>query len=94
MEAMAAAKPVVARSVGGVPELVQDGKTGYMVPPRNPEALAFAMEKMMALSPEQRSEMGKPGRAHIEANYSLERVVDQREELHMELLQKKGLGDQ
>ncbi len=93
MEAMAAAKPVVATNVGGVPELVQDGKTGYIVPPRNPEALALAMEKMMALSHEERSEMGKAGRAHIEANYSLERVVDQWEELYKELLQKKGLGD-
>ncbi len=93
MEAMAAAKPVVATSVGGVPELVQDGKTGYIVPPRNPEALALAMEKMMALSDEERFEMGKSGKAHIEANYSLERVVDQWEELYKELLQKKGLGD-
>lgn len=92
MEAMAAAKPVVATSVGGVPELVQEGKTGYIVPPRNPKALALAMEKMMALSAEERSEMGKAGRAHIEANYSLERVVDQWEELYMELLQKRGWG--
>ena len=93
MEAMAAAKPVVATSVGGVPELVQEGKTGYIVPPRNPEALALAMEKMMALSHEERCEMGKAGREHIEANYSLDRVVDQWEKLYMELLQKKGLGD-
>ena len=93
MEAMAAAKPVVATNVGGVPELVQDGKTGYIVPPRNPEALALAMEKMMALSHEERCEMGKAGRAHIEANYSLDRVVDQWENLYKELLQKKGLGD-
>jgi len=91
MEAMAAAKPVVATCVGGVPELVQEGKTGFIVPPRNPEALALAMEKMMTLPQERRCEMGKTGRAHIEANYSLERVVDQWEELYRELLKRKGL---
>ncbi len=85
-----AAKLMVPTSVGGVPELVQDGKT---VRPRNPEDLALAMEKMMALSHEERREKGKAGRTHIEANYSLERVVDQWEELYKELLEKKGLGD-
>ncbi|AEG15312.1 glycosyl transferase group 1 [Desulfofundulus kuznetsovii DSM 6115] len=92
MEAMAAAKPVVATNVGGVPELVQEGVTGFMVPPRNAEALSTAMSKMMALPESKRKAMGQSGRAHIEVNYSLERVVDQWEALYMELLGKKGLG--
>jgi len=91
MEAMAAAKPVVATNVGGVPELVKEGETGFIVPPRNPEALAQAMEKMMALTREKRLEMGNAGRTHIEANYSLKHVVDQWEALYMELLQQKGM---
>lgn len=89
METMAAAKPVVATDVGGVPELVKEGETGFIVPPCNPEALAQAMEKMMALPKEKRLEMGKAGWAYIEANYSLEHVVDQWEALYKELLTKR-----
>lgn len=51
------------------------------------------MEKMMALPNEKRLEMGEVGRAYIEANYSLEHVVDQWEPLYMELLQRKGMLD-
>jgi len=46
MEAMAAGKPVIATAVGGVPELVQDGVSGVLVPPENVEALADAMLKL------------------------------------------------
>lgn len=92
MEAMAAGKPVVATSVGGVPELVQDGISGYIVPPRDPEALAAAMLKMMSLLEEERKAMGQTGRAHIEANYSLDHMVDQWEKLYRELLASKNLN--
>jgi len=91
MEAMAAEKPIVATCVGGVPELVQEGVSGYLVPPHDTEALAAAMGKMMGFSDTERTAMGQAGRAHIEANYSLDRVVDQWEALYQELLQRKGI---
>ncbi len=91
LEAGACGLPVVATDVGGNSEVVLNGKTGFIVPPRNPEALAQAMEKTMALPKEKRLEMGEAGRAYIEANYSLEHVVDQWEGLYMELLQRKGM---
>ena len=56
------------------------------------KVLAAAMMKMMALPEAERQAMGRAGRAHIEANYSLERVVDQWEGLYRELLQKKGFS--
>lgn len=90
MEGMAAAKPIVATRVGGVPELVIDGTNGYVVPPRDAEALAEAMRRMMALSDAERVRMGSAGRARIQADYTLDRVVDQWEELYRELLRRKG----
>lgn len=91
MEAMAAAKPVVATCVGGVPELVQHGINGYIVPPDDPQALAAAMIKMMSLPEAERKAMGQAGRAHVEAKYSLDGVVDQWEALYAEMLGKRGL---
>lgn len=92
MEAMAACKPVVATNVGGVPELVEDGVSGYIVPPHDPEALAAAMLKIMSLSEDERRAMGRAGRAHIEAKYSLDQVVDRWEKLYQDLLRNKGVS--
>ena len=92
LEAGACGLPVVATDVGGNSEVVLNGKTGFIVPPCNSEALARTMEKMMDLPKEKRLEMGEAGRAYIEANYSLEHVVDQWEALYMEHLQKKGIS--
>jgi len=44
LEAMAAARPAVATAVGGTPEVLEDGRTGWLVPPGDPPALAAALE--------------------------------------------------
>jgi len=93
MEAMAASKPIVATSVGGVPELILEGKTGYLVPPKDPKALAQAMLKLMDLPESARETMGQLGRKYIEESYSLERVVDMWEELYIEFLKNKRILD-
>ncbi len=92
VEAMACQLPVVATDSGGPREILNGGTLGFLVPPGDSEALATATAKMMALSEAERRAMGEAGRAHIKANYSLERVVDQWEALYMELLQKKGIS--
>jgi len=92
LEAAACELPIVATDVGGNSEIVLDGTSGFIVPPRDPEALAAAMLKMMSLSEDERRAMGRAGRAHIEANYSLDRVVDQWENLYQDLLRKKGIN--
>lgn len=91
LEAQACGLPVVATAVGGNVEVVQNGKNGYLVPPRNPEALAEAMLSIMNLSEEERRRMGEFGRQYIETNYNLERIVDQWEELYLELIEQKKL---
>jgi glycosyltransferase involved in cell wall biosynthesis len=70
LEAMAAGVPVVATAVGGIPELVADGETGRLVPPRDPAALAAALAAVSA-DPELRERMGDDGRARAEREFSL-----------------------
>ncbi len=70
LEAMAAGLPVVASAVGGVPELVADGETGFLVPSRDEEALGEALGKLIA-DPDLRRRMGSAGRARAEAEFDL-----------------------
>ncbi len=78
MQALAMGLPVVSTTVGSIPDVVQDGQTGFVVPPRNADALA---ERVMTLldNPAQRTEMGRRGRALVEREYSLARMLDRLE---------------
>ncbi len=91
LEAHATGLPVVATDVGGNREIVVDGVTGFIVPPRNPGALASAMRRMMDMDERERTQMGDSGRQHILENYSMERVVQQWEDLYHDLLSRKGV---
>jgi glycosyltransferase involved in cell wall biosynthesis len=62
LEAMATRRAVVATAVGGVPELVEDGENGLLVPPRRPAALARAILELLA-DPERRERLGLAGEA-------------------------------
>lgn len=87
MEAMAGSKPVVATAVGGTPELVIPGETGLLVPPRDPEALAQACQKMLE-NPGRALEMGQAGRSRIEKFFSIEKMVRDTENVYQRLLEK------
>ena len=88
LEAMAAGKPVIATRVGGTPEAVEDGVTGLLVPPRDPEALAEAI--IALLQDQERAEaMGRAGRARVEKHFSVERMVQETEALYEELIREK-----
>ncbi len=71
LEAMAAGLPIATNAVGGVPEILQDGVTGLMVPPRNPEAMAMAMLRILS-EPELRIRLGEAARARVEAAHTPE----------------------
>ena len=86
MEALAVARPVVATGVGGVPELVLQGRTGLLAPARDPAALAAAMSELMAWSPDQRARAGREGRELVTTTYSLPAVIDRWEALFDGLL--------
>jgi starch synthase len=74
-EAMACAKPCVATRVGGVPEVVEDGETGLLVPPRDPAALAGALGRVLG-DPEEAGRMGRAGRIRAGERFALGPVVD------------------
>jgi glycosyltransferase involved in cell wall biosynthesis len=84
LEAMAAGRPVIASAVGGLPEVVQDGVTGILVPPNDSHALLTSLEKLIA-EPELRTQMGQAGR-HRAANYSATVVVPQIERVYREVV--------
>ncbi len=88
LEASAVGLPIVATDVGGNREVVLDGKSGFLVPSKNSEALAGAMQRLMELPEFERRRMGMVGRGHVVANYSLERCVARWEELYRDQLSK------
>ncbi len=73
-EAMACRKPVVATSVGGIPELVQDGVSGFLVPVHSPENVAQRILKLLG-DGELRRRMGEAGRVRVEEQFDLRRNV-------------------
>jgi glycosyltransferase involved in cell wall biosynthesis len=89
MESMARAVPVVATSVGGVPELVRDGIDGRLVQFGHPEELAGAMLDMLD-KPQMRSQMGHAARNRIRDSFSVESMTSQTQDLYLELLARAG----
>lgn len=71
LQAQAMSRAVVATTVGGIPEVVEDGVTGLLVPPRNPKALAEKIETVLA-DPALRARLGETARAKIEKHHSLD----------------------
>lgn len=77
MESLALGVPVVATDVGGTAELVTDGRVGgLLVPPRHVDALAAAMQRMMAMSDPERLALGRAGAEHIASGYGIPAALD------------------
>jgi glycosyltransferase involved in cell wall biosynthesis len=84
-EAMACELPVVASASGGIPELVEDGVSGFLLPPGDAAALAAALERLAA-DPALRRRLGRGGRARILADFDLRRSAARRAELFSGIL--------
>jgi glycosyltransferase involved in cell wall biosynthesis len=88
LEAFAAGVPVVASAVGGIPEVLEDGRSGFLVPPADAAALATAIGR--ALSDEEaRREMGRRGRDRVREDYSFARQSAAYQELFGRLLRSR-----
>jgi len=85
VEAMAAGRPVVATAVGGTPEAVVEGVTGLLVPPKDPEAMAAAIQRLID-SPAERVSLGIAGRARAAEEYGWQRVMTQWSEFYSSLV--------
>ena len=85
LEAMAMEKPIVATSVGGIPEVVDDGKTGILVPPSKPEIMAHAIINLI-VNKRTAEEMGKAGRQRIQQLFSVGKMIMHYEKLYLTLL--------
>jgi glycosyltransferase involved in cell wall biosynthesis len=88
LDAMAAGLPVVATSASGVPELIEDGKTGWLVPPRDAEALADRLRVLLG-NPEQRLRMGAAGYARVRDHFNQAQMTQNFAHLYDELLGDK-----
>lgn len=85
VEAMAAAKPIVASNVGGIPDLVRDGQNGLLVSPGDSDGLCVAMKKLLD-DKKMRNEMGRRGRAMAQ-NFGVEKMVEKLDALYCSLCQ-------
>jgi glycosyltransferase involved in cell wall biosynthesis len=83
VEAMAAGKPVVASRVGGIPDLVRHGETGYLVPPADEKALADSIKKLLD-DPGNAWEMGQQGKKLCQ-QFSLEAMIEKLDDLYSSL---------
>ena len=89
MEAMAAARPVIASDLDGIRELVSDGETGWRVPPGDVPALAEALLRALA-DPARAAQLGRAAREHMEARFSLARMAEAYEAVYRECLERAG----
>ncbi|MCC7022357.1 MAG: glycosyltransferase [Thermomicrobiales bacterium] len=85
LEAMACGTPVVGSSVGGISFTIADGETGLLVPPRDPEALAAALERLLGDSGF-RERMGRAGRARVMRSFTWQQVAKHTAALYDDLL--------
>lgn len=91
MEYMAAGRPVVATRVGGIPDLIEDGVTGVLVPVRDPPALASALHGML-VDRKRRLELGRRAEASQRAEFRLDVLVRRMESLYEELYRASARG--
>jgi glycosyltransferase involved in cell wall biosynthesis len=85
LEAMRAGRVVVAAAHGGIPEIVEDGVSGVLVPPRDPAGLAAAIGGLLD-DPARMASLGAAAQARVRTEFSVERMVDQVERIYLELL--------
>lgn len=91
LEAMSAGRPIIASDVGGCRELIGTGRTGMLVPPRDPRILAEEIVRLLE-QPSLREEMGQAARRRAEEKFDFSRAVKHLEEIYDDMLERSGRG--
>jgi glycosyltransferase involved in cell wall biosynthesis len=86
LEAAAMGKPIVATDIDGVREVIQDGETGLLVPPANPEKLAEAILRLLQ-DKDLARKLGENAKATIPASFPLSKMIEETEQLYLRLFQ-------
>jgi glycosyltransferase involved in cell wall biosynthesis len=91
LEAMACGLPVVATRVGGTPEVVEEGRTGLLVPPCDARAIAAAVLHLLR-NPERARSLGKEGRDRVLARFEAREMVRRTTDLYGDLMERRKGG--
>ncbi len=86
MEAMASGLPVVGTDVNGIADLVEPGRTGLLVPPRDPARLSHALGELLE-APRKRALWGAAGRTRIREHFGVDQMIAAKERLFVSLAQ-------
>jgi len=90
LEIMSLSKCIIASSIGPNSEIIEDGKTGFLVPPNDPEALAEKIDYLLS-HPEVAQKMGKEARKRVERLFDISLNIKKTEHLYNQLLFQRGL---
>lgn len=85
LEAMSQKIPVIATKVGGIPEIIVDGESGFLIPPRNSEKLAEAILNLIQ-NEELRNKLGENGYIRFKENFTIEKMVEKTISVYEEIL--------
>jgi len=88
-EALAMAKPVIAFEIDGIPEIIKDGKNGYLIPPGDSRKLANSIIHLLK-DKEKARRMGKAGRDQVIPAFKLEVMLERISEVYKELIEERG----
>jgi len=89
IEAMACGTPVIAFNRGSVPEIIKDGKTGFICKPNDLNSIVRAVKKIYQMSEIEYKKMRHNCRKHIEKNFTIEKMVDNYEKLYYKILARQ-----
>ena len=81
---------MVATRVGGIPDLIEDHKTGWLVPPKNAEALADAVLDLLR-RPQRMRELGQNATYAVRQRFTVKRLIDDMDQLYSRLLDEKAI---
>ncbi len=84
LEAMAAGVPIIATRTSAIPEIVEDGETGLLVPVDDGDALSNALSLLLA-NPPLRKKMGRAGRRRLEKNFSVQKMVEETAKIYQQI---------